>query len=127
MKFTNEKDFLYMDNYKALLACIISEISVDKAVRMIALQKIGYRGRNSGEIPTQLTTRKRSYKRNRKGRTVETYVIDELDGKVWKFKTSKEAAEKIDVTPSTVNKAINKGTLVLKRYRITIQDPKKMN
>ena len=37
MKYKNDEDFLYMDNYKALLACILNDrISVDKAVKIQA-------------------------------------------------------------------------------------------
>jgi hypothetical protein len=39
MEYRNEYDFDYMNNYKALLACILSKISVDKAIKYITLDR----------------------------------------------------------------------------------------
>ena len=125
MKFTNEKDFLYMDNYKALLACIISEISIDKAVRMITLQKIGNRGAGGGINLAKKTTR--PYKKRKRCYVVETYAYDTLENKVTKFRSQREAAIAIGVSRPTISKNTDKGTLVKKRYKFTSQDPKKMN
>lgn len=125
MKFTNEKDFLYMDNYKALLACIISEISIDKAVRMITLQKIGNRGVGGGINLAKKTTR--PYKKRKRCYVVETYAYDTLENKVTKFRSQREAAIAIGVSRPTISKNTDKGTLVKKRYKFTSQDPKKMN
>ena len=125
MKFTNEKDFLYMDNYKALLACIISEISIDKAVRMITLQKIGNRGVGGGINLAKKTTR--PYKKRKRCYVVETYAYDTLENKVTKFRSQREAAIAIGVSRPTISTNTDKGTLVKKRYKFTSQDPKKMN
>ena len=71
MKYKNDEDFLYMDNYKALLACILNDrISVDKAVKIVALQSIGNKGSGGGVDIEKNTNAKNA---------VNTDTIDSLE------------------------------------------------
>lgn len=123
MKYKNEEDFLYMDNYKALLACILSEISVDKAVRIVALQKVGNKGSGGGID----LANKEKYKKHKRRYVVGTYVLDTVEDKVIKFRSSSEASRVLGITRPTISKSIDKGNVVKKRYIFTSYDPKETN
>ena len=123
MKYKNDEDFLYMDNYKALLACILNDrISVDKAVKIVALQSIGNKG-SGGGVDIEKNTR--PYKKRKRCYVVETYAYDTLKDTVIKFRSQREAAIALGVARPTISKNTDKGTLVLKRYKFTSKEPKK--
>lgn len=126
MKYTNSVDFELMNNYKALLACIESEISVDKALRYIALEDI----RSNSALNRGSVTRNRknggNITNNRTG-AKQTYLID-LEEKTYKtFKSGKDAAIDIGMNPCGVGLYIQKNILYRKRYIFTRKKPENMN
>ena len=91
MKYSNMCDFDFTDNYMALLACIVTGLSVDKCVRKIALQN-------------RRDQKKKSNKKRagNKNGCKETYVFDIETGELHKFQSGKEAAQNFGLNPAGV-------------------------
>lgn len=107
MKYRNELDFYYMDNYRALLACILAknEMTIETAMYKVANERIG----NIKRVSVDMTGRKHY--------AVPVKAIDVLENKTIKFNSSKEAALAIGVSRPTISRALNENRLVKKRWK----------
>lgn len=108
MKYANTCDFDLTDNYIALLACIVSDLTVDQSVRKIALQS-KKEGRKSPSKPIKVN--KKMFKK--------TYVFDIKVKEMHGFESGKEAALKYGLSPSAVGFYIKNNYKYKQRYIFT--------
>nr|WP_195365995.1 hypothetical protein [[Eubacterium] tenue] len=107
MKYCNTYDFDYTENYMALLACIVSELTVDECVRKIALQH-------------KRDQRKKSAKRiGNKNGCKKTYVFDIEANEMHEFNSGKEAAQQFGMNPAGVGFYIQNEYKYKHRYIFT--------
>lgn len=108
MNYANACDFDLTDNYIALLACIISDATVDECVRKIALQS----RRDERKKPSKpIKINKKQFKK--------TYVFDIDVGEIHEFESGKEAALKYGLSPSAVGFYIKNNYKYRQRYIFT--------
>lgn len=107
MKYANTCDFDLTDNYIALLACIVSDLTVDQSVRMIALQS----KKDGRKSPSKPIDGKKNFKK--------TYVFDCEIRKMKEFESGKEAALTYGLNPSVVGFYIKNNYKYKQRYIFT--------
>lgn len=108
MQYMNRCEFDFTDNYMALLACIVSELTVDESVRKIALQH-------------KRDQRKKPIKKSggNKNGCKRTYVFDIETGKIHEFDSGKEAAQQFGMNPAGVGFYIQHKYKYKRRYIFT--------
>lgn len=91
MRCSNTYNFDITENYMALLACILTELSVDECISIVTLQN----RRN----------KRRKHRKQRaedKSRYKETYIFDIETKEMHKFENGKKAAQYVGLNPNAI-------------------------